>query len=228
MFPKDYSYNKNEPELFAFRKDQDGKFNFARPDPAFWRHLEQRILDLQTLGIEADIILWHPYDRWGFKTMNREQDDRYLRYCIARLSAYRNVWWSFANEFDLMSAISLEDWHDYFKLVRQQDPYDHLRSIHNCRVFYDHSLPWVTHASIQSSDLAAAGDWIAKLWKPAVYDECCYEGDIEMPPELQEKDADLLKKIKSLEGQVSYHRDRHLLREQRPGRSRSGGGSERP
>ena len=29
-----------------------GGFNFNRPDPAFWQHFEQRILDLQRLGIE--------------------------------------------------------------------------------------------------------------------------------------------------------------------------------
>ena len=46
-FPRAYAYNKNEPELFAFQKGADGKFDFNRPDPAFWRHFEQRILDLQ-------------------------------------------------------------------------------------------------------------------------------------------------------------------------------------
>ena len=103
VFPKSYAYNTNEPSLFAFRKGADGKFDYNRPDPAFWRHFEQRILDLQRLGIEADIILWHPYDRWGFANMSPEEDDRYLRYCIARLSAFRNVWWSLANEYDFMT-----------------------------------------------------------------------------------------------------------------------------
>ena len=70
VFPKSYAYNTNEPALFAFEKGADGKFDFNRPDPAFWRHFEQRILDLQRLGIQADIILWHPYDRWGFANMS--------------------------------------------------------------------------------------------------------------------------------------------------------------
>src|SRR4030042_871042 len=97
VFPKSYAYNQNEPEFYAFKKGADGKFDFSQPDPAFWRHFEQRILDLQRLGIAADLILWHPYDRWGFADMSDEQDDRYLRYCIARLSAYRNVWGALAN-----------------------------------------------------------------------------------------------------------------------------------
>ena len=34
--------------------------------------------------------------------MTKEQDDFYWNYVIARFSAYRNVWWSLANEYDLM------------------------------------------------------------------------------------------------------------------------------
>ena len=34
VFPKSYYIaNKNEPELFAFQKGADGKFDFSRPDP---------------------------------------------------------------------------------------------------------------------------------------------------------------------------------------------------
>ena len=36
-------------------------------------------------GIEADLILFHPYDRWGYSNMGAENDDRYLRYVVARL-----------------------------------------------------------------------------------------------------------------------------------------------
>ncbi len=32
------------------------------------------------LGIEADLILFHAYDRWGFSDMGRAADDRYVRY----------------------------------------------------------------------------------------------------------------------------------------------------
>ena len=82
-----------------------------------------------------------------------EADDRYLRYIVARLAAYRNVWWSMANEFDLMEDKSMADWDRFFRVVQESDPYQHLRAIHNCRGFYDHAKPWVTHQSIQHSDL---------------------------------------------------------------------------
>ncbi len=34
--------------------------------------LRARIAALRDLGIEADIILFHPYDRWGYATMDAE------------------------------------------------------------------------------------------------------------------------------------------------------------
>lgn len=186
VFPKSYAYNKNEPEFFAFQKGADGKFDFSRPDPNFWQHFEQRILDLQKLGIEADLILWHPYDRWGFADMSDVEDDRYLRYCIARLGAFRNVWWSLANEYDFMTDRPAghrgnkqwEDWDRFFALLQKEDPHQRLRGIHNGSKWYDHTKEWVTHASIQTSDMNGGVRFRGQYRKPVVYDECKYEGDI--------------------------------------------------
>jgi hypothetical protein len=102
---------------------------------------------------------------------------------IARLAAFRNVWWSLANEFDFMTEKRLPDWDRFFHIVMQSDPYNHLRSIHNGRILYDHNKPWVTHASIQNGS-AVADFGRAVLYrdvyrKPIVFDEVKYEGDIE-------------------------------------------------
>ncbi len=43
---------------------------------------------------------------------------------------------------------------------------------------YDHTKPWVTHASIQKSDLTQVIAWREKFQKPIVVDECRYEGNI--------------------------------------------------
>jgi len=186
VFPKNYSYNKNEPELFAFKKKPNGKFDFSQPDPAFWHHLERRILDLQELGIEADIIIWHPYDRWGFADMSDAEDDRYLRYCIARLAAYRNVWWSLANEYDFMTNQPQdrrgnkqdEDWDRFFSILEKEDPYERMRGIHNGRRWYDHTKDWVIHASLQTSNMNGGVQYRKQYQKPVLYDECKYEGNI--------------------------------------------------
>lgn len=187
VFPKHYVYNTNEPESFAFKKRADGTFDFDQPDPTFWRHFEQRILDLQKLGVQADIILWHPYDRWGFAEMSPVQDNRYLRYCIARFAAYRNVWWSLANEYDLMTDQPpqkhqgnkrFEDWDRFFSILEKEDPFHRLRGIHNGRKWYDHTKSWVTHASLQTSDMNGGVLFREKYQKPVIYDECKYEGNI--------------------------------------------------
>ena len=178
IFPKDYAYNKNEPERYPYERGTDGLWDFARFNPAYFTHLEQRLAQLAALGIEADLILFHPYDRWGFSRMPADADDRYLRYVVSRLSAFRNVWWSLANEFDLMTSKTESDWDRFFRIIQALDSVQHPRSIHNCRRFYDHSKAWVTHCSIQRSDVERTREWREQYSKPVVIDECCYEGDI--------------------------------------------------
>jgi hypothetical protein len=138
--------------------------------------------DLKKLGIEADIILMHPYDRWGFSEMGRENDLRYIRYVMARFSAYRNVWWSLANEYDLCKGKTMEDWEQIADTIVHYDPYQRLRSIHNCFHIYDFTKPWVTHCSIQRTEiyLSAANTkkWREQFGKPIVLDEVGYEGTI--------------------------------------------------
>lgn len=178
VFPKSYEYNHNEPVFYPFERSASGENDFTRPNPAFFAHLEKRIAELCAMEIEADLILFHPYDRWGYATMSPEADDRYLRYVLARLSAYRNIWWSLANEFDLMKAKSGADFDRFFHLVEQHDPVGHLRSVHYSKTMYDYSRPWVTHASLQSYDFEAAAGWLKAWGKPIVYDEVMYEGNL--------------------------------------------------
>jgi hypothetical protein len=178
VFPKSYQYNANEPVYYPFERDTQGANDFTRFHPEFFQHLERRVRDLQALGIEADLILFHPYDRWGFAGMPPDVNDRYLRYVVARLAAYRNVWWSLANEYDLVKTKTLADWDRFFRIVVESDPYQHLRSIHHSVTMYDHSKPWVTHVSLQGSDLEKAREYVAQYRKPVIYDECKYEGNI--------------------------------------------------
>jgi len=178
VFPKNYAYNKNEPKYYPFEGKPLKNWDFTRFNPEFFRHFEKRVGQLRDMGIEADIILFHPYDRWGFANMSAETDDRYLRYVVARLAAYRNVWWSMANEYDFMRSKKESDWDRFFKIVRDCDPYGHFRGIHNGRRWYDHTKPWVTHASLQTTNFKGAKEYRQKYKKPVVYDECRYEGNI--------------------------------------------------
>ena len=183
VFPKRYAWNTNEPPTYPF-EGSPGNFDTARFNPAYFQHLEKRVLDLQRLGIEADIILFHPYDQghWGFDRMTPLEDDRYLRYMVARLAAFRNVWWSLANEYDFMTHKTEEDWERIGQLVTRADPYHHLLSIHNGSLLFNHTRPWITHASIQNGsaveDSARAVLYRDVYRKPIVFDEVKYEGNI--------------------------------------------------
>jgi hypothetical protein len=114
--------------------------------------------------------------------MSAETDDRYLRYIVARLASFRNVWWSMANEFNFMKKKTVADFDRFSQIVQQKDPYRHLLSVHNggseADVIYDYSKPWVTHVSIQLKVLNAGAELRQKYGKPVVFDECFYEGDI--------------------------------------------------
>ncbi len=182
IFPKFYTYNTEDPKWYVFPGTREDGFDFTRFNSAFFDHLEQRIADLDALGIEADLILLHPYDRWGFSKMTREQDIFYLQYVVRRLCHFKNVWWSMANEYDLMPQKTVEDWETYARVVMANDPYGHLRSIHNCIPLYDHSRPWITHVSVQRVDVYKTAemitDWRKAYRKPVIMDEAGYEGNI--------------------------------------------------
>ena len=153
VFPKHYAYNTDEPVMYPFPGESAAKnWDFTRFNPKYFQHLEQRVADLQKLGIEADIILFHPYDEghWGFDRMPADADDRYLHYVVARLSAYRNVWWSLANEWDFMRRKKESDFVRFGEIVSRDDPYHHLLSVHYGSKLFNHNLPWITHASIQN------------------------------------------------------------------------------
>lgn len=203
IFPKHYLYNFHEPLSYPYEGtpcDSSGlnedtfvifaenailegnEWNFHSFNPLHFQLLENRIQDLMQLGIEADIILMHPYDRWGFSCMGTENEAFYLRYVMARFSAYRNVWWSLANEYDLFRNKSVTDWEANAREICTYDPYSHLRSIHNCFGFYDYNRPWISHCSIQRTDLYKSAEftdeWRLRYNKPVVLDEIAYEGNI--------------------------------------------------
>jgi hypothetical protein len=177
---------KSEPIFYPYVQDAAGKFDPSRFDVRFFQHLEKRVAQLGNVGVEAELILFHPYEKgklaW-FDTLDDAADDQYLHYVTARLCAYHNVWWSLANEYGQVKHKTDADWDHFFQIVQADDPYQHPRSIHNAAKFYNSNLPWVTHASIQNGS-AVADFGRAVLYrelcpKPLVFDEVGYEGNID-------------------------------------------------
>jgi len=194
VLPKYYELVKEEPEYYPFeikeiKKDSTGAnikvWDFEKFNPAFFQHLEKRIDDLNELGIEADLILFHPYDKghWGFDAMPNEVNIRYLNYVLARLSSYRNIWWSLANEWDYIKSKTKADWDLYAQIVAKNDPYKHLCSIHgSSATYYDYWKSVFSHVSIQDETPVQSPSSSAILrniyQKPVVNDEVGYEGNL--------------------------------------------------
>lgn len=179
IFPKHYDYNHNEPQFYPFERKADGSWDVDHPCFAYWDHFEKCIFRLQKLGIETDLILFHAYDRWGFSALTMEDNLTYLEYVLRRLSAIPSIWWSLANEYDIVFTRTMADWYTIENFVAENDPYHHLLSNHNCIKLYDFSRENITHCCVQTNAMHMTDEWMRKYNKPVVYDECCYEGDIQ-------------------------------------------------
>jgi Domain of unknown function (DUF5060)/Domain of unknown function (DUF5605)/Protein of unknown function (DUF4038) len=173
-------FNKVRLTVFPARDDLDhggpsstpfegapGHLDTQRLNPKFFQKLERQISNLGKLGIEADVIL-HPDDQ-GRSGVDRvtpvDDDNRYVDYVMARLSAFRNVWWSLAND----GAVDRRG-----KLVSADDVYHHLLSIHG-QPIANQNRPWTTHLCIPSAssseDVGRGAQARAAYHKPIVLDE---------------------------------------------------------
>lgn len=190
VFPKNYDLVVEEPELFPYEKNasaisKNNQWNLSRFNPVFFSRLEEQIEALQSLGIEVDLIVFHPYDkgRWGFDAMSQEDNFRYIHYLTARLSSFKNIWWSVANEWDLVKPKSHEDWVALTKEIYNSDPYRHLLSIHGSTAkYFEYWMPEITHVSVQDEAPVMHEGVVPILrnvyGKPVICDEVGYEGNL--------------------------------------------------
>ncbi|PLS31174.1 hypothetical protein Uis1B_0918 [Bifidobacterium margollesii] len=177
VFPKHYFANAADPQWFPFERT-GGRFDSSRPCYRYWDELERRIGQMRRIGIEVDLILFHPYDRWGFARMSHEECLTYLDYAVRRLAALPNVWWSLANEYDLMTDFEDSWWRDFAAFIGGNDPYHHLLSNHNFVNYWDFDEPNTTHCCVQNGHTGLVRDLIERHGKPVIFDEVGYEGNI--------------------------------------------------
>ena len=146
-------------------------------NPEYFDEVDARIRSLLANNVQAELILFYPHD--PLSSNLRAVDCRsYIEYVVARFSAYRNVWWSISNEYDLIKRWSVADWITVLNMVAENDPYGRLRSIHHSATRFDHSIPLLSHVSLQEYDFQNAERYRAAWRKPIIWDEVEYEGDI--------------------------------------------------
>lgn len=193
FFPKQYSGGfgaidvSYEPPCYPF-EGQPKAFDFTRPNPEYFAAFEQRVMELRERGIIADVILFHPYDsgHWDLDA-GMDQDDAifYVRYMVARLAAFENVWWSLANEYDVdptaRYSIGKErrEWDVIGELIHRRDPSHHPISCHNISFGWIYpNRPWMSHVSYQHPDTYTLMLELQREYqKPVIDDEYQYEGN---------------------------------------------------
>lgn len=126
-FPSGISTTSNSQSFPPFA-GEPGRYDFGTPNVKLFQRLDEAVARLRGLKIQADIILFHPYDadNWGFSYMSRVQDEKYIRYVTARLGAFSNVWWSAANEYNLFRSgykAKKSGWQRILSCIRENDPY---------------------------------------------------------------------------------------------------------
>lgn len=99
-----------------------------KPDPAYFREVDERVLLMNRSGIVFDLILGGDENELANLFASREQRERYLRYLVARYSPL-NITWQGVQEFE-----EYEDGRDLLRelgeLLKKLDPYGHPRSTH--------------------------------------------------------------------------------------------------
>ena len=124
-----------------------------RLDLDHFRRLDEVVHEMAELGLVADMILfWNSETNYG----TVDQDERFVRYILARYAAYPHVIWCLTNEWNYTGKPRAY-WNGLGRLVRAEDPYlangDRLRPLsihHQTRIdfqFFDQE--WPTTAIVQ-------------------------------------------------------------------------------
>lgn len=188
-------------------------WDYDRPNPKFWQFIENAVRDLGERGIQADFIFFHPYESgnrqtWGLgpEMMTETQRKNYLSYAVRRLAAYNNIWWSMANEYNLIDT-SLTYWEPLAETVANSDPYGHMHSIHNLpgKYYPGWNNQWVTHISIQDPDVSKISEWREQYQKPVIDDEYQYDGNWKPWGNLTPEEATRRIWIATIEGGYATH-----------------------
>ena len=195
FFPKHYTGGYGaidvsyEPPCYPF-DGKPGAFDFYKPHPAYFDEFEDRLHELKARDIFADVILFHPYDfgHWSIDSgMDEDAALFYLKYLIARIACFSNVWWSLANEYDIkmldkghmVVGWDVRDWDVIGEFIKARDPSKHPISCHNIpfgRIYPNR--PWMSHVSYQHPDTyTLMGELLSSYQKPVINDEYQYEGN---------------------------------------------------
>lgn len=152
----------------------------AGPADSDMEKLEAAIRRLMELGIEADLLL---DCREG-----GAEAERFLAEAVARLAAFRNVWWSLVLPEELDPPGRQERLRRLLPLLQERDPYRHPLTVQSSDPMSDFSFHPITHVSLRAGDPSQVSHYAGMHGKPVLVEECGCEGNApslwgSLPPE---------------------------------------------
>lgn len=176
LMPKAEYRGPGESVFSPFAAGEDGELDFDRYNPAYFARLEECVANLAHHGVEAELVLFPASDAdEEVIQLTPEQEERYIRYVVSRMAAYRNVWWTMADLVD-DSPRRDQDWRQAFRILRECDYGHHLCTIHGTPAAYDWGVPWLTHISLRHEEVTISSTFTLQYEKPVIIDHCGFEG----------------------------------------------------
>jgi len=126
-------YGFNKPQFTDKTQQNEGGAPFTNFDadqlnPAYYQYGDKRVEALQAKGIATEFTLGWP-DQNIAEEVGHSRIKRYLRYLIARYSAY-NIVYNLFGEVQEFGPEYINLTKDYAQLIRKWDPYKHLVTTH--------------------------------------------------------------------------------------------------
>jgi Protein of unknown function (DUF4038)/Domain of unknown function (DUF5060) len=122
--------------------------DFSRFDTAYWQKWERMLRFARDRNVIISAILDISTHK-AQPAAGSEDERRYVRYAVSRLSAFSNVTWDLGDDLD---SYRDEKWaHEMGTLIQNWDPYKHLASSHPVhREHQDRASDWFGFTSIQN------------------------------------------------------------------------------
>jgi hypothetical protein len=145
-----------------------------KPDPAYFREVDERVKFINSQGIILDLILGGDEDYLAKLFPTWQLRERFVRYAVARYSSM-NITWQIAQEFE-----EYKDGRPLMKelgnLLKKYDPFDHPRTTHTVITSSPlHADGWMNYILYQSSDDQLGAIEHQLYGVPCVNSEFAYE-----------------------------------------------------
>ncbi len=143
----------------------DPGFDVARFNVAYWQKYERLLRHARERDVAISVVFYvdgrRPgVDPFGKERAGGEEEQRFYRYAAARFSAFANVMWDVSNEYRHFRD---DAWAKQMgKYLKEQDPYDHLMSVHGFHDFRFRTEPWADFAMYQQWDEHGGHDFMLK------------------------------------------------------------------